>query len=673
MTQIESSKIRNIALVGHEGAGETTLLESILKEAGAINRMGHVKDHNTVSDFDPDEKGAEKSYSCSTVSFPYKNLYFNLLDVPGSPDLIGEALTGLHAVESALVCVDATGGIKANTRKTWKVAAQLGLPRIIAITRLDADNTDFWNSLDEIKKEFGNRCIPLYIPDGSGASFTKVFSTLHDKDVTEETKRIYDQIVESIVETDDELMERYLEGEEIGEEDLIKAFKTALLTGSLFPVMATAAEVGIGTKDLLHILTELAPGHNEIFRKVYKGTDEVPLNEVNGFVGYVYKTASDEFVTRVSYVRVLSGTLATHAEFINRRSGNCEKLSHMYKVFGKEHTTINMAVAGDLIAIPRVADMHAGDVITDSNTDVTMEGTEFPVPMVSVAVRPKTRKDEQKISSALKELENDDGTFHVHRDTQTGDLVISGMSDAHLKLMLNKLKRRQKVDVEVLPPKIPYKETITKMVKHVEYTHKKQSGGAGQYGKVIVDIEPLGHGEGYEFVDKIHGGVIDAVFRSSVDKGVQAKMAEGILSGHPVTDVRVILTDGKTHSVDSKDIAFQVAGREVFKKAFLQCDPVLLEPIVQIEVNFQTDHTGDIIGDLNSRRSKILSSDNMGSSATVKALVPLAEVQSYQAQLKSITSGEGSYSIEFDHYDYVPPDVQKRIIASHKSEHGRRV
>jgi elongation factor G len=247
------------------------------------------------------------------------------------------------------------------------------------------------------------------------------------------------------------------------------------------------------------------------------------------------------------------------------------------------------------------------------------------------------------------------------------------MSDAHLKLMLNKLKRRQKVDVETLLPQIPYKETITKGIKHVEYTHKKQSGGAGQYGKVFIDVEPLEHGEGYEFVDKIRGGVIDAVFRTSVDKGVQAKMAEGILAGHPVTDVRVTLVDGKTHSVDSKDIAFQVAGMEAFKKAFLQCSPVLLEPIVQMEVNFQADHMGDILGDLNSRRGKILSSDNMGSSATVKALVPLAEIQSYQAQLKSITSGEGSYSIELDHYDYVPPNVQKRIIASRESEQGQRV
>ncbi len=672
MAHAESAQIRNIALVDHEGAGETTLVESMLKEAGVIQRMGHVKDHNTVSDFDPDEREMEKSYYCSVISFPYQGLHFNLLDVPGSPDCIGEALTALHAVECALVCVDATSGIKGNTRKMWRTASQLGLPRIIAITRLDAENADFWNTLGQIKKEYGNRCIPLYVPDGSADSFSRIYSVLHDKDATEDTRNKHEKIVEAIVETDDDLMERYLEGEDIGEDELIHALKSALMTGSLFPVVPTAAEKGIGSEELLNLLSSLAPAPHEIRRTLLEedSDEEIPLSEVKGFCGYVFHTAADEFVTRISYVRILSGSLSSNSTILNRRSGKTEKVGHIFKVFGKHQTEVSQAGAGDIIAIPKVEDMHAGDVITDSQTHVRMEEIKFPVPMASLAVKPKTRKDEQKISAALHELENDDRTFHVHSDPQTGDLIISGMSDAHLDLMLRKLKRRHKVEVIVSPPKIPYKETITKSVKNVEYTHKKQSGGAGQYARVFINLEPIARGAGYEFVDKIFGGAIDAVFRPSVDKGIQAKMAEGVLAGYPVTDVKVTLVDGKTHPVDSKDIAFQIAGREVFKKAFLQCNPVLLEPIVRMEVNVPQENIGDIIGDLNSKRGKIISSDSSGTTATIRALVPLAEIQSYQAQLKSMTSGEGSYFIEFDHYDFVPAHIQKKIIAEYQKGEG---
>ncbi len=554
----------------------------------------------------------------------------------------------------------------------WQLAARSGLPRMIAVTRLDADNTDFWKVMDSLKKEFGNHCIPLYVPDAPAASLSKVCSVLHAKDENGEIQGVYEEVAEAIIETDDGLMEKYLEGGEIAEADLIKALKAAFISGNLFPVVATAAEKEIGSRELLQTLADLAPAHDATARTVYRGDDEIPLSEVKGFSGYVYHTAADEFVTRISYVRILSGSLSAHSGFINRRSGNTEKAGHIFKVLGREQHDIDRAVAGDLVAIPRVADMHAGDLITDSKTDIRVEGIKFPVPMASLAVRPRTRRDEQKISEALHELENDDRTFHVHSDLQTGDLVITGMSDTYLELMLKKLKRKYQVEVEVSPPKIPYKETTTRSVKGVEYTHKKQSGGAGQYGRVVIDVEPLGRGEGYEFVAKIFGGAISQVFRSSVDKGIQAKMAEGIMAGYPVVDVRVTLADGKMHSVDSKDIAFQIAGKKAFEKAFQQCRPALLEPVVRIEVQVTQDHIGDIIGDLNSRRGRILSSDSQGENASVQALVPLAEIQSYQAHLKSMTGGEGTYSIEFDHYDFVPPEIQKKIIAGHEENRAAR-
>ena len=663
MDPFNSTQIRNIALLDHEGAGETTLLESMLHIAGATNRMGHIGAHNTVSDFDPDEKTYEKSLYCSTLSFNYNGLHFNCLDVPGSADAIAEAMTALHAAECALICIDANDGIKVNTRRMWRLAGQRGIPRIIAMTKLDAENSDFFSALASIRAEFGNRCIPLYLPNGSSASFSALQPVLQSGDGSDAMQAAYEQAVEAIVETDDALMEHYLEGNTISEASLMDALKTALLNGSLFPVIPTAGEHETGTRELLHSLCELAPAPDEIERVVYRDDEAVAITDIKGFSAYVYHTESDEFVGRISYLRVLSGSLSAHASFINRRSGKEEKAGHIFRVIGSEQQEISSAVAGDLVAIPRIADMHACDLITDADTNIRLDALDFPVPMVSLAIRPKTNKDDQKLGAALHEFENDDRTFHVHTDPQTHDLIISGMSDLHLRLILNKLKRRYKVNVTTSTPRVAYKETITSSIEGIEYTHKKQSGGAGQFGRVVINMAPLPRGEGYTFIDNIHGGVIDAVFRSSVDKGVQSAMLDGVMAGYPATDLSVSLVDGKTHSVDSKDIAFQIAGSKAFRKAFKQCNPVLLEPIVKMEITIPQDHIGDIMGDLNARRARIMATEILGSSAVIEAQAPMAEIQSYQAQLKAMTGGEGSYTIALDHYDIVPAAIQKQILA----------
>jgi len=663
MDQVSTSHIRNIALLDHEGAGETTLLESMLHISGATMRMGHIDGHNTVSDYDLDEKTFEKSLYCSTVSFSYKGLLFNCLDVPGSSDAIGNAMTALHAVEAALVCIDSGDGIKINTKRMWRLAAQRGIPRFIAITKLDAESSNFQATLANIKAEFGNRCIPLYLPNGNGCEFSSIHSVLHDKDAVAEGADTYEEIVEAIVETDDQLMEAYLEGKEISEEQLLYALKSALLHGSLFPVIPTAGETETGTTELLQLLCQLTPSPEEIERLAWQQGEAVSIAELNGFSAYIYHTESNDFVGRISYARILSGSVSIHDTVINRRSGKHEKIGHLFRVAGKNQRDISKAAAGDLIAIPKISDMHVCDIITDETIDISLDEMTFPTPMVSMAIRPETNRDGQKLGSALHEFENDDCTFHVHTDAQTHELIISGMSDMHLQLVLNRLKRRYKVNVETSTPQIPYMETITGKVHGIEYTHKKQSGGAGQFGRVVIDMEPLERGEGYLFTDKIHGGVIDALFRLSVDKGVQAAMAEGVLAGFPATDLRVTLVDGKTHSVDSKDIAFQIAGHNVFREAFLACKPVLLEPIVKIEIIMQQEHIGDIMGDLNTRRAHILATGIQGDNTIVQAMAPLAEIQSYQAQLKAMTSGEGTYSIQLDHYDKVPPAIQKRILA----------
>jgi len=511
------------------------------------------------------------------------------------------------------------------------------------------------------------------MPDGSAGSFKKLYSVLNPGDgAPDAIGGLNEQLTEAVVEADDALMEKYLEGESISEDVFQSTFSQAMVKRVLFPVLPIAAEAEIGTVEALDFLVSFAPAPNALPRKAIKGDEEVLLEPESGFVGFVYRTVADEFVTRISYIRIFSGRLSANSSFVNQRMGKPERIGNILKICGKEQEPIDEGVCGDIIAVAKVEDILAGDCLTDGKTTIRLPEIDFPTPMVSLAVKPKSRGDEQKISTALKELVSDDRTFSVYNDPQTGDLVVSGMSDLHLSLILKKLKRRRKVEVDTFPPKIPYKETITKSVKYIEYTHKKQTGGAGQYAKVVIDLEPTERGQGYEWEDKIFGGVIDQSLRPSVDKGVQNKMAEGVIAGYPVVDVKVRLVDGKTHPVDSKDIAFQIAGREVFKKAFMQCSPVLLEPIVKIEVVVPQANMGDIMGTLNSRRGKILTSGSEGSSALIQALVPLAEIQNYQADLKSMTGGEGAYTMEFDHYDVVPSNIQKAIEAEYEKEQAEK-
>lgn len=669
MAPIDIQKIRNIAIVGHEGSGKTTLVEAFLHQAGVTTRMGSIREANTISDFDPDEREAGKSFFCSTLSFDYQGIHFNFLDVPGSPDCIGEALAALRAVECALICVDATSGVKVNTRRMWVEAQRLGLPCCFAITRLDAENTQFGKTLAEIQEHFGDRCFPVLWPDGSAGSFRSVATVFQlAGDASAEVQSLHEKLIEAVVEADDALMEKYLEGDAVEEETLRATFIRALLQRVLFPVLVVAAEPQIGGEACLKFLGSLTPSPDQFPRKALKGEEEVELIPGKEFVGFVYRTAADDFVTRISYVRILSGRLVTNTSFVNRRSSKTERLGNLLRVCGKDQKNLEDAGAGDIVAVAKIESMLAGDTLTDGKTNVRIPEIRYPTPRVSQAVKPKSRGDEQKIGTSLKEMAQDDRTFTVFSDPQTGDLVINGMSDHHLSLMLRRLRRRRKVEVETAPPKIPYKETITKGVQYVEYTHRKQTGGAGQYAKVSIDLEPVERGGGYEFLDKIFGGVIDQSLRPSVDKGIQAKMAEGVIAGYPVVDVRVKLVDGKTHPVDSKDIAFQIAGREVFKKAFVLCDPVILEPIAKVEAVVPKANIGDVMGDLNGRRGKILTTGTEGPMAVVHALVPFAEIQSYQADLKSMTGGEGSYTIEFDHYDPVPAHLVKNIVAKYEAE-----
>lgn len=664
-----STRIRNVALLGHEAAGKTTLAEAMLHKAGAINRFGRVGDGNTTCDFDPEEKEQQKSIDSALVHLPWKETDITLIDTPGAQDFIRDALSALRAVELAVFCIDAPGGIKVNTRRLWEAAETSALPRMIVVTRHDSENVSFDKVLANIREAFGDRCIPLSVPDADGPSLTKVESTLSPKeDASDRARALQEQILEAIVEADDQLMERYFEGEKIPDEDLTRTFRKAILERSITPVLFVAAEKEIGVAEVLDAISAYGPAPIDRPAFVRRGDEAElsPIDEDEPFIGFVFKLVSDEHVGKLCFFRVHSGSLQPGGSFEIARTGKSVRTGQIYRVQGAEQESLESIHAGSIVAVAKIEELAISDTLRAARTDVTLEPIDFPLPMVAFSIHPKSRGDEQKISTSLQKLVEEDRTFGFERDETTRELVIRGMSELHLQVVLKRMKRRFKVDVETRTPKIPYRETITKGISYVEYTHKKQTGGAGQFARVFIDIEPQERGAGYEFADKIVGGSIDQPLRGSVDKGISAKMAEGVLAGYPVVDLKVSLVDGKTHPVDSKDIAFQIAGREVFKKAFLMASPVLLEPIVGISITAPTSFVGDIISDLNGRRGRIQNTVANGDMQTIEGRVPLAEIQSYSTELKSKTGGEGSYSIIPSHYDVVPAHLQEKIVARTK-------
>ncbi|MCZ6601665.1 MAG: elongation factor G, partial [Planctomycetota bacterium] len=579
---------------------------------------------------------------------------------------VRDALSALHAVEMAVFCVDAGGGVKVNTRLLWAKMVDHALPRIIVVTRHDSENVSFDEILEEIREAFGDRCIPLNVPDADGPDFKAVQSTLSLKDgASDRAKALHEQILEAIVESDDAVLERYFNGEKIPDEDISRTFRKALLGGTLTPILFAAAEKEIGVEEVLDAIVDYGPSPaDRPVRVIQKeGEDPTDVQEDGPFTAFVFKLVSDEHVGKLCFFRIFSGSIKPGDSFKIARTGKSARTGQIYRVQGTHQEAMEIAEAGQIVAVAKIDELALSDTLRAPPVDWVFPAIEYPIPMVAFSVHPKSRGDEQKISTALQKLAEEDRTFVFERDETTRELVIRGMSDLHLQILLRRMKRRFKVEVETRTPKIPYRETITKGIKYVEYTHKKQTGGAGQFARVYIDIEPTERGAGYEFKDKIVGGSIDQPLRGSVDKGIHAKLVEGVLAGYPVVDLKVTLVDGKTHPVDSKDIAFQIAGREVFKKAFMVAGPVLLEPIVDISITAPNSFMGDIISDLNGRRGRIVNTTANGGMQTIEGRVPLAEIMNYSTELKSKTGGEGTYSIAAAHYDAVPTHIQDKIVA----------
>jgi elongation factor G len=685
MAKYATGDIRNIALVGHGDSGKTTLAEAMLFTAKATNRLGSVEDGSSHSDWDDQEKERQSSIYTSCLHLDWKSKTVNILDAPGYPDFVGQALSSLRAVETAVVVISATAGISVNTRKMWAASEKEGLARFIVVTRIDGDNVDFEALLESIRENFGKQCIPMTLPVGQGQDFKGVVNVLTLKapsgvegasgdapdGVIGDVGGMHDQLMETALEADDALLEKYLEGEKIGVEDLNRVLSRAIVQGKVVPILVANGKKCQGVEELLDAVTAFAPSPVEGARRyleVREGTAKPIECEADGpFLAQVFKIMSDPFIGKLSYFRVFSGKVQSDGMIVVAETGESYKVAQLFRMQGKEQQTVSEGIPGDILAVPKIEDVAVSATLLATEGDARITPIEFPLPMVALAVEPKSRGDEQKISEGLSRLAEEDPTITVNRDSQTKELVLNGMSKLHLDVAIQRLKARG-TEVTTKRPKIPYRETVTKRASEVEYTHKKQTGGAGQYGKVVINLYPLERGKKYEFVDNIFGGSIDQPFRTSVDKGIQNKMAEGVIAGYPVVDVCVELIDGKTHPVDSKDIAFQIAGREAFKKAMMLAGPVLLEPIVNMEVTVPARNMGDITGDVNSRRGRILGLESQGNFQTIRAQVPLAEITNYDAELRSISGGEGSYSIEFARYEVVPPNIAQKIIeASRKA------
>ena len=671
MAENNAQNIRNVALVGHSGNGKTMLSEAMLLKGGEINRLGRIGDGTTASDFDTDEKEGQKSVQSSVLHTMWKGRDLNIIDTPGAADFVGEVYGALSVVELAVITVNAASGIEVGTRKAWELAQQQGCACMFVITRMDADNAQYDEVVASLQENFGSACTPMMLPVGSGSSFSGIVNLLHPGDVPSDLADTVEEqrgvLMESVISGDDALLERYLEGETIPQEELEHVFVQVMVDLSIVPILCCAAESDQGITEIMDFIAGYAPSPGYAAKEVLgdSGAEAHSIDLEAPLEAQVFKIISDEFVGKVSYFRVYSGLVRAGDTVTLAHSGRPVKIPKLFRPQGKDQREVNEVGPGTIISTAKVEEFRVGETLVASRGQKPFVVPRYPIPMVSRAVEPKSRGDEAKISESLRRLAEADPTFQVEMNSQTKELVISGVGEQHIGLMLNRLQRRG-VEVTTKLPKIAYRETISNKAD-IRYRHKKQTGGAGQFAECAIRVEPTPRGTGYEFVDKIFGGVISQPFRQSVDKGIQDKMAEGVLTDYPVVDIKVELYDGKEHPVDSKDIAFQIAGREAIKEAVQQATPVLLEPIVKLEVTVPAKYMGDITGDISSRRGRVSGIDSIGNLQVVQSEAPLAEVQQYSAFLQSVTGGEGSYAIEFLRYEVLPQHLMQTVVTAAKT------
>jgi elongation factor G len=677
MAAVEPSKIRNVAVVGHRGTGKTSLVEAMLFQAGATNRLGTVEAGSTVSDWDEDEQRRQMSLAASVCHLEWQGLKINLIDTPGDAGFLGDAIAALRVVEGALFTVSGVMGVEVQTGRMWHRAEELGLSRVLFVNMLDRERADFDRTLGQLQEQLSDRCVAVHLPIGSEHELTGIVDLLHMKaymspeggreagpveiptELADEVEDAHTKLLDAVVETDEALMERYLEGEELPVEEIANCLKAAVTRGELFPVACGVASKNLGTPALLDLLAEGIPSPE----------DKQPAIEVDGAstAAFVFKTIADPFAGRINVFRVLSGRLSGDTTVVNTRAHAKERMGALLLLQGKDHHPAPEFGPGDIGAVAKLKETMTGDLLLDAEKQLELPQIGFPEPVMSFAITPKAKGDEEKVATALRRLSEEDPTLQLRRDQQTGEQLISGLSQMHVEVAVSRLKSRFNVEVDLHQPRVPYLESI-RQESRAQGRYKKQTGGRGQFGDCHIVLEPIEGHMGYEFVDKIVGGVIPQSFRPAVDKGIQEAMVHGELAGAPVQGVRVRLVDGSYHSVDSSEMAFKIAGSMAFKAAYEKADPVLLEPIMELEVTAPDEAVGAVNGDLNSRRGRLHGMEPQGGMTTIKAEVPMAEILTYSQSLTSLTGGRGDYHMHFLRYEEVPMHIAQKLIEQTKKE-----
>jgi elongation factor G len=693
MKVYDAPNIRNVVIVGHGGCGKTSLASALLFDAGAVNRLGRVDDGTTVTDFDPDEIERKISLLAAPAFAEWKKAKVNLLDAPGYANFLSEARAASRVADAALVVVDAVAGVEVQTEKVWGFAEEYGLARLIVVNRMDRENASFERTLEKVQAAFGRAAVPVAVPVGEEKSFKGIVDLVAEKaqvygddtsgkfqvvDVPaaqrEAAKSWREKLVEMVAESNEELMEEFFEKGTLSQEQLAGGLRRAVVAGKIFPVLPASALQNAGVHAVLDAIVDLAPSPAD--RGEVKGTDPATQAETSRkpaadapLSAFVFKTLVDPHAGRISLFRVYSGTLKSDSAVHNTSHDVAERVGSLLLLQGKTQTQVPEIQAGDIGAVAKLKDTQTGDTLADKASPIVYPPVVFPEPATTFAIEPKTRGDEDKISIALQRLQEEDPVLRVSRDAQTHEMLLSGMGQLHVEVVVGRLRKRYKVEVNLKKPKIPYRETI-KGSAEAHGRHKKQTGGHGQFGDCRIRMKPLARGEGFKFVDDIFGGSIPKNFIPAVEKGIQDARMKGFLAGYPMVDFQVELYDGQYHDVDSSEMSFKIAGSLAFKDAVPKCRPTILEPIMSVEIAVPDEYAGAVMGDLSSRRGRPQGMEPKGSLQVIKAEVPLAEMLSYDAELTSMTGGRGSYHMEMDHYDEVPAHLQEKIIAAARAERG---
>ncbi|MDE2779842.1 MAG: elongation factor G [Chloroflexota bacterium] len=674
MPNIDAGNLRNVALLSHSGAGKTSLCEALLFNTKAINRIGRVEDGNTVSDYEPEEVKRGGSIQTTLISCSWDRYKVNFLDTPGYDDFFGEVVGALRVVESATILLPAPSGVDVGTERSWSQSEEMGLPRVLLVNKMDRENASFARTVADIQGTFGNQCVPFQLPIGDAQDFKGIVSVVHPPadipaEVAGDFEMARERLIEAVAEADDELADKYLEGEELTDEEIINGARSAILAGALVPILASSATQNIGVEEYLEFVREFLPSPLEGMVPDMKNANgesvECEVDAGAPLASFVFKTTADPFVGKLSLFRVYRGTFKSNSEVWNSNRNQSERIGQLYLPRGKSQENISEVVAGDMGAIGKLGVTVTSDTLCARESQVTFDPIEFPRGYYSVAVAPATKADLDKMSTSLARIVEEDPSLRYSRDADTGDSLLTGLGDAQIEVAIERIKRKFGADLLLRMPKVAYRETITRVI-NTEYRHKKQSGGHGQYGHVLLRLEPMDRDNGFEFGSEIVGGRVPREYIPAVEKGVVKSMEEGILAGFPVVDLKTVIYDGSYHDVDSSGMSFEIAGSQAFKKGMADASPILLEPIVKLTVNVPEAYTGEVMSDLNGKRGRILGMNPGDRYTVVEAEVPLAEVQRYAQDMRSLTQGRGSYRLEFDHYEPVPANIEQRVIEETK-------